>query len=532
MQPVVSIRGIGKQFDAVRALDDVSFEVMPGETHAVMGENGAGKSTLMKILSGVISDYEGQVWVHGQQQRFQGTRDAERAGIGIIHQELNLVEPLSVAANIFLGREIRNVWGVLKQAEMDRQAVALLRQLDSSLTPSTAVGTLRVGDQQMIEIAKALALEASILIMDEPTSALTESEVERLYGVIAKLRQRGVTILYISHKMDEVFNLADRITVLRDGRLVETVVKADSNPRSIAHLMVGRELEARSRTSAASPSASSASSPPPLPLLHVAQLSLAWPGRPHVDRLRNISFELYRGEILGIAGLMGAGRTELLECLFGASVVPPSGDIVLNGVPHTLQHPAEAMRAGIAMVSEDRKRLGLLGHMTVRENISLCALQDFASLGVIARGREASATRRQVHKMAIKADGVEASIHSLSGGNQQKCILARCMLTAPQILLLDDPTRGVDVGAKAELYRLMEQLAGTGMGIIVTSSELPELLTVCDRILVLSEGRISGEFTRAEATEEKIMEAATQSAAAAEGLPGRVPTRQKRRTAK
>lgn len=500
LEPIISIRNIGKQFNAVRALSNVSFDVLPGELHAVMGENGAGKSTLMKILSGVLSDYEGELWVRGERQRFLGTRDAELVGISIIHQELNLVEQLSVAANIFLGRESKTRWGTLNQRVMDRQAADLLRQLESNLSPTALVGSLRVGDQQLIEIAKALALESSILIMDEPTSALTESEVARLYGVIDNLRKRGVTILYISHKMDEVFHLADRITVLRDGQFVRTVDKSATNPREIAHLMVGRELD--NIRCDRKPTQQSV-------VLEVRGLSLPWPGHFKAWRLKDINFELRRGEILGIAGLMGAGRTELLECLFGASPLSPQGEVLLHGQTVHFHHPSEAMAAGIAMVTEDRKRLGLLGHMNVRENISLCALDSFSQLGVILNNRERQGAEQQVQKLSVKTSGLDASVHSLSGGNQQKCIIARCLLTQPRVLLLDDPTRGVDVGAKSELYRLMEQLADGGMAIIVTSSELPELLTVSDRILVLSEGVQSGEFSRAEATEEKIIEAAT-----------------------
>ena len=503
MSPIISIRHIGKQFNAVRALHDVSFDVLPGEFHAVMGENGAGKSTLMKILSGVLCDYQGELWVHGQRQRFSGTRDAEAVGISIIHQELNLVEQLSVAANIFLGRELRRSWGVLNQRDMDRQAAQWLEQLQSPLSPTAQVSTLRVGDQQLIEIAKALALNSSILIMDEPTSALTETEVARLYDVIARLRQRGVTILYISHKMDEVFRLADRITVLRDGQFVKTVDRVDTSPREIAHLMVGRELEPLDHQPARAAEEV---------VLQVRNLALAWPGHSKPWRLKDINFDLRRGEIVGIAGLMGAGRTELLECLFGASPLPPEGEIRLQGSRVAYRHPAQAMRAGIAMVTEDRKRLGLLGHLDVCENISLCGLRQLARLGVVSRSRERLAAAGQVQRLAIKTAGLEASMHSLSGGNQQKCIVARCLLTQPRVLLLDDPTRGVDVGAKAELYRLMAELANQGMAILVTSSELPELLTVSDRILVLSEGELRGEFTRAEASEQKIMEAATGQA--------------------
>ncbi len=502
MNPIISIRNVGKQFGAVRALDNVSFDVTPGELHAVMGENGAGKSTLMKILSGVISNFEGELWLRNKTVQFSNTRDAENAGVSIIHQELNLVEQLSVAANIFLGRESRSWLGILNQREMDDRAAALLAQLDTNISPRAHVSTLRVGDQQLVEIAKALSLQSDILIMDEPTSALTESEVARLYRVIDRLRTHGVTILYISHKMDEVFRLADRITVLRDGQFVQTVDRADTTPRAIAHLMVGRDIEPRKKNVTERDAAV---------VLETKNLSLPWPGHSRGWRLQDVSLKLHRGEILGIAGLMGAGRTELLECLFGASEFPPQGSILIEGKSRRFSHPSQAMQAGIAMVTEDRKRLGLFAHMTVRENITVCALSDVSTAGVIARGRETTAVMSQIQALSVKTDGPEAMITTLSGGNQQKCVIGRCMLTHPKVLLLDDPTRGVDIGAKAELYLLMEQLASEGMAIIVTSSELPELLTVSDRILVLSEGLLTGEFSRSEATEQCIMEAATKA---------------------
>ncbi len=502
MEPLISIRGVGKQFGAVRALSNVSFDVRPGELHAVMGENGAGKSTLMKILSGVYSEFEGELIVRGTAERFAGTRDAERAGISIIHQELNLVEQLSVAANIFLGRESRNWLGILNQKEMDRRAAELLAELDTNISPRALVSTLRVGDQQLVEIAKALSLQASILIMDEPTSALTESEVARLYRVIDKLRAKGVTILYISHKMEEVFRLSDRITVLRDGQFVQTVNRTETTPRAIAHLMVGRDIEPRKK-SAVTANAQV--------VLEVKKLSLPWPGHSRGWRLRDVSFQLHRGEILGVAGLMGAGRTELLECLFGSGEIRPVGEVLMEGQRCDFRHPSEAMKAGIAMVTEDRKRLGLFAHMSVRENITMCSLRELATSGVVSSGREHTAAVSQIRTLSVKTDGPEALITTLSGGNQQKCIIGRWMLTNPRILLLDDPTRGVDIGAKAELYLLMEQLASQGMSIIVTSSELPELLTVSDRILVLNEGVLTGEFSRQEATEQRIMEAATKA---------------------
>lgn len=503
--PIISIRQVTKRFGGVTALCDVSLEIAAGELHAVVGENGAGKSTLMKCLAGVITDYEGQLLVRGQPLRFRGTTDAQEAGIGIIHQELNLVEQLSAAANIFLGRERVGRLGLLDDRAMQRAAGELLGQLECQADPRDPVGQLRVGDQQLVEIAKAMSLEAEILIMDEPTSALTETETARLFRVIERLRARGVTILYISHKMDEVFRLADRITVLRDGRHVRTVSRGDTTPREITHLMVGREIEetrlARQRM-------------PGEVVLELDRLSLAWPGHARQWRLREISLQLRRGEIVGLAGLMGAGRTELLECLFGASSQPPEGRVLLEGRPVAFAHPADAMRAGVALVTEDRKRLGLFSNLDLAGNITICTLSELTRGGLFRYGQERAVAGQMAERLAIRTSAVDAPIGSLSGGNQQKAILGRWLLARPKVLLLDDPTRGVDVGAKAELYRLMDELCGEGLGILVTSSELPELLTLCDRILVLCEGRLTGALSRHEATEQRIMELATQRPAA------------------
>ena len=501
-EPLISIRQISKRFPGVIALQDVSFDVLRGECHAVMGENGAGKSTLMKILSGVQTDFEGELLLRGQPIRFAGTRAAEAAGISMIHQELNLVEGLSAAANIFLGREKRTRLGLLDDRAMERSASELLTQLECEIAPQTPVGVLRVGDQQLVEIAKALSLDTEILIMDEPTSALTESEVARLYRVLERLRNRGVTIIYISHKMEEVFQLADRITVLRDGQFVKTLAKSATSPKEIAHLMVGREIETMNLGTERQIGEV---------ILETRGLSLPWSGHARQWRLRDVSFQLRRGEVIGIAGLMGAGRTELLECLFGCSPEEPQGEILLRGQRVQFQHPSEAKAAGMALVTEDRKRLGLFSQFSVGRNISLCSLQEMALGGVLI---QKAAERRQcsttVTQLNIKAAGVDAAITSLSGGNQQKTILGRWLLTKPSILLLDDPTRGVDVGAKAELYRLIHDLCREGIGAIVTSSELPELLILCDRILVLCEGRLTGEFTRDQFSEQAIMEAATR----------------------
>jgi len=497
---IISIRSITKRFPGVTALADVTLEVRQGELHAICGENGAGKSTLMKILSGVIPDFDGELALDGKPVRFKGTREAEAAGISIIHQELNLVEQLSAAANIFLGREIRGWLALRDDRAMELAAARLLKELECDIHPRQIAGSLRVGDQQLIEIAKALSLQSDILIMDEPTSALTEAEVSRLYRVIERLRKRGVTILYISHKMDEVFHLAERITVLRDGRLVKTLDRMATSPQEVTHLMVGREIESIDFGSQRQAGEV---------LLRVQQLSLPWPGHARGWRLKDVSFELRRGEVLGIAGLMGAGRTELLECLFGAATEPPQGRIELYGKTVMFRHPREACAAGVSLVTEDRKRLGLFAAMNVGENISICTLKQAGAAGFINRTREWQMATATASRLAVKTAGLAAPVTSLSGGNQQKCIIGRWLQTQPRVLLLDDPTRGVDVGAKAELYRLIDGLVRDGIGVIMTSSELPELLTVCDRILVLSEGRLTASFTRAEATEQKIMEAAT-----------------------
>lgn len=501
--PLIDIRKVTKRFPGVIALKDVTFDVRRGEFHSICGENGAGKSTLMKILSGVYPDFEGEIRVKETPVRFAGTRDAEECGISIIHQELNLVEELTVAANIFLGRELTSSWGMLNDRQMEVEADALFTQLDSKISPRQLVRELRVGDQQLVEIAKALSRKAEILIMDEPTSALTETEVERLFRVIQKLRASGVTILYISHKMEEVFRLSDRITVMRDGQVVKTLDRAATSPREITHLMVGREIE-NTHLAAGRQLGET--------VLEVQSLSLPRHGHARKWRLEEISFSLKRGEVLGIAGLMGAGRTELLECLFGASATPPQGTILLQGKPVRFTHPSQAVDAGIAMVSEDRKRVGIFSQMTVRENITLCTLDESTSAGIISSSRERAAATETIQQLGIKTASTESLITNLSGGNQQKCIIGRWLKTRPAVLLLDDPTRGVDVGAKAELYRVIDQLARDGLGVIVTSSELPELITLCDRILVLCEGRLTGELQREEFTEHRIMELATQTA--------------------
>ncbi len=502
-EPRLRLRTISKSFGGVHALREVTVEAYSGEVHALCGENGAGKSTLMKILAGAITDFDGTIELSGKPQAFKGPRDAEDAGVRIIYQELNLVPDLTVAANIFLGREKTRggKLGWLDNRTMETEARRLFDRLGAPISPRARLGDLRIGDQQMVEIAKALMFEAEVVIMDEPTSALSDAEVARLFRVIADLKTAGATVLYISHKMNEVFTLADRVTVLRDGRFVATATRAETSPDQVVRWMVGREIAALNYQPHA---------PAAKPMLQVRDLSLPSPpdsGRPS---LAGISFELKAGEVLGVAGLLGAGRTELLEAFFGAGIAPPGGEVVLDGQPVRFRNPGEAIAAGVALVTEDRKTLGLFSEMTVGENITIASLDKFRWLGdMINPNRESSEIGRQISRLQIKTDGPRAAITSLSGGNQQKCILARWLMTEPKVLLLDEPTRGIDVGAKSEIYALIRRLAAEGMAVMMTSSELPELLAVSDRILVLCEGRLTAEIPRAEATEEAIMSAAT-----------------------
>jgi len=499
--PRLRMANITKSFGGVHALRDVSVEAYAGEVHALCGENGAGKSTLMKVLAGAITDFEGSIELNGRPAVFSGPRDAEDAGVRIIYQELNLVPDLSVAANIFLGRERTRGLGWLDDRAMEAEARRLFDRLGAPIPPRARLGDLRIGDQQMVEIAKALAFAAEVVIMDEPTSALSDAEVARLFRVIADLRKAGTSVIYISHKMNEVFTLADRVTVLRDGRFVATAARADTDPGQVVRWMVGREIAALDYQ------------PHPVgdrPVLTARGLSL--PSAPGSGRpsLSGINFELNAGEVLGVAGLLGAGRTELLEALFGAGAAVPDGEITLEGRPARFKNPGEAIAAGVALVTEDRKSLGLFSEMTVGENITIASLRKFSLPGgLVHPGRESAGVAERVEQLHIKTAGPRAAITSLSGGNQQKCILARWLLTDPKVLLLDEPTRGIDVGAKSEIYALIRRLASDGMAVIMTSSELPELLAVADRILVLCEGRVTAILPRSEATEETIMHAAT-----------------------
>jgi ABC-type sugar transport system ATPase subunit len=472
------MRRISKSFGGVRALRDVSCSATSGEVIALCGENGAGKSTLMKILAGAIVEYEGEIALNGEPVRFSGPRQAEDAGIRIIYQELNLVPQLSVAENIFLGRELTwgGILGWLDNRSMETQTEQLFERLGTAISPRAKVGDLRIGDQQMVEIARALAFDAEIVIMDEPTSALADSEVARLFRVIADLRRAGTTVLYISHKMNEIFELADRITVLRDGQFVASALRDEVSTGQVVRWMVGREISSLDYVQ--HPIGNRA-------VLEVEKLSLSSPhgsGRPN---LREITFSVQTGEVLGVAGLLGAGRTELLEAIFGASPHQPIGTIRIEDRLVRFTHPDQAIKAGIAMTTEDRKALGLFDRMTVSQNITLRRLSKMTIGPLINPRAEKRAVASSIKELSIKTAGGDVPVTALSGGNQQKCILARWLLIEPKVLLLDEPTRGIDVGAKAEIYQLIRRLASQGCAIIMTSSELPELLAVADRIIFL-----------------------------------------------
>jgi ribose transport system ATP-binding protein len=497
---MLEIEYVSKRFPGVRALHNVSFQIAPGEVHALIGENGAGKSTLMKILSGVYTDYEGEVLLDGEPLSLGGPRDAQRRGISIIHQELNLIPELTVAENIFLGREPRTAAGLLDVTRMEQESRALLDRLNLAISPDRPVKWLRVGEQQLVEVAKALSLDARLLILDEPTSALSQAEIDRLFAVIAALKEHGVTMIYISHKFDEIFRIADRVTVLRDGECIGTCSVGEADQQSLIRMMVGRSL------SDLFPKEVATVGDEALRVEHLHLLPDGQGGR----TLSDISFTLRRGEILGIAGLMGAGRTELLETLFGVHPAQRvGGRIEIAGQERRITSPREAIRAGLAFVTEDRKSQSLILKLSVAHNLTLAALNRFLRFNVVRPREENDAVARSIEQLRIKTPSSSIDVDKLSGGNQQKVALAKCLLTRPRVLLLDEPTRGIDIGAKVEIYGLISRLAQEGAAIVIASSELLELLAMCDRILVLCEGRLTAELSRTEATQERIMEAAT-----------------------
>jgi ribose transport system ATP-binding protein len=491
MQPLLQLKGIEKSFPGVKALNGASLAVYPGRVMALVGENGAGKSTMMKVLTGIYTMDAGSLQWLGEPVAFSGPKASQEAGIGIIHQELNLIPQLSVAENIFLGREFINRFGRIDWKKMHREAEALLKRLNLRFSSHKLVGDLSIGDQQMVEIAKVLSFESRVIIMDEPTDALTDTETLSLFHVINELKAQGCGIVYISHRMKEIFEICDDVTVFRDGQFIAERAVSDLSEEQLIEMMVGRKLEDQ--------------------YPHLDQS----PGeiRLQVEKLcgsgvEDVSFTLRKGEILGISGLMGAGRTELMKVLYGA-LPRRSGSVTLNGRTVTVRSPQEGLASGIVYISEDRKRDGLVIGMSVKENMSLTALRYFSHAGGnLKHAEEQLAVGDFIRLFNVKTPSMMQPIGLLSGGNQQKVAIARGLMTRPDVLILDEPTRGVDVGAKKEIYQLINQFKAEGLSIILVSSEMPEVLGMSDRILVMHEGHISGEFSREQATQESLMAAA------------------------
>jgi ribose transport system ATP-binding protein len=494
--PLISVKRLNKSFPGVRALHEIQFELMAGEVHTLMGENGAGKSTLMKILAGVYTRDSGEILYDGQPVDFQHPRDAQAVGIGIIHQELQLMNHLSVAQNMFIGREPRGRLGLfLDEDRLNAQAREILERMNVKIDPRAMVGSLTVAKQQMVEIAKALSFDSRVLIMDEPTSALNDAEIAELFRIIRELKGRGVGIVYISHKMDELKQISDRVTVMRDGEYVATVTPKDTSVEAIIGMMVGRTLTdiEPSRNAAGQGEVA----------LDVKNLNAG-------PMVRDVSFTLRKGEILGFAGLMGAGRTEVARAVFGADPIE-SGEIFVKGVRAAINTPSDAVARGIGYLSEDRKRFGLATGMDVESNIVMSNLSRFLAFNFFLRRAKIRRTASHfINLLAIRTPSATQEVRLLSGGNQQKIVIAKWLERNCDVLFFDEPTRGIDVGAKNEIYKLLRSLAAEGKAIVMISSELPEILRMSDRVVVMCEGRITGELSAAEATQERIMHLATR----------------------
>ncbi len=500
-EPLLSMHGISKSFPGVRALQDVSLEVRRGEVHCLVGENGAGKSTLMKIISGAYTKDEGTIRFQGREVTFTTPKQAQDLGIAIIYQELNLIPYLSITENVYLGDEIqRKGLPFLDWRTMHQRSREALARLHLNLDPRTLISRLGIASQQMVEVAKALHHHSDLIIMDEPTSALSLHEIEDLFQIIRELKAQGVAVVYISHHLDEVFSIGDRVTVLRDGRNVDTVNVKEVSTDDLIRMMVGRKLEEQFPKESVDPGAE---------VLRVEGLSRA-------GVLHDISFSLRRGEIIGIAGLVGAGRTELVRALFGADPID-AGRISVDGQPVKINTPGDAIRAGMGLLTEDRKQQGLILGMSVRENMTLPILRQLTKTMFTNRAEESQIARHYIDSMAIKTPNDDQKVINLSGGTQQKVVLGKWLAIQPRILIFDEPTRGIDVGAKVEIYHLMNEFARQGVGILMVSSELPEILGMSDRVIVIREGRIAAILSRAEATQENIVEYATGSPASNQG---------------
>lgn len=490
---MLRMKGIDKSFPGVHALDHVDLEVKSGEVHALMGENGAGKSTLMKILTGIYSKDSGTIEFEGREMEFTTPKEAQDKGIAIVHQELNMMNHLTVAQNIFIGREMMK-GGLIDDSQMNREAKKLFDRLNIDINPAETMGNLTVGRQQMCEIAKAISREVKLIVFDEPSAALTETEIEELFKIIRDLRAKGLGIVYISHRMDEIKVITDRVTVMRDGSYVGTLITKDCTKDDIINMMVGRVIYETPKQ------VSNVQEGAPV-VLKVEHLNA---GR----LVKDVSFELHRGEILGFSGLMGAGRTETARVIFGADR-KESGDIFINGNKAEIKTTEDAVKHGIGYLSEDRKRFGLVIQKTVAENATMASLSNFIQGLFIDKEKEQREAEQYVKTLNIKTPGVEQLVMNLSGGNQQKVVIAKWLIKNCDILIFDEPTRGIDVGAKSEIYHLMNELVKQGKSIIMISSEMTEILRMSDRVIVMCEGRITGELPIEEVTQERIMTAAT-----------------------
>ncbi len=499
--PGLEFRGVSKAFGAVRALDDVSFSVAAGETHACVGENGAGKSTLLKILAGIVSPDRGEIRWQDERLRLTGPRDALERGIGLVSQETLAFPNLSVAGNIFAGREITRRGGRLDEPAMLARTAALLEELHVPVSPSTGMDRLPAAYAQLVQVARALAFDCRVLVLDEPTTSLTDAEVDHLFGVLARLKAQGVTVLFVSHRLPEVFRLCDRITVLRDGRFVMTVARAETTLDAVVRAMVGREPPARL--------AGSGEETRGLPLLAVRDFTR----RPAFEY---VSLDVHAGEVVGLFGLVGSGRSELLETIFGLHA-PQAGTMAIEGRPIAPRSAADATRAGLALVPEDRQRQGLFANLSVRHNLALPRAAQRRVRVIHARDEQRLA-QHAVDALSIKTSSLDATPDQLSGGNQQKVDTAKRLATEPRVLLLDEPTKGVDVGAKFEIHAIIRQQVRAGMGCLMASSDLPEVLAIADRILVMRQGGLRGEITGAMATEENVMRLAAHAAPPSAGL--------------
>jgi D-xylose transport system ATP-binding protein len=497
---LLELLNISKYFPGVKALDGVNLNLNKGEILALVGENGAGKSTLMKILSGVYRDYQGSILINGKSVSFNSPRQARQAGIAIIYQELSVIRELTIAENIFLGREPVK-YGIINFNKMNKEAQKVLDRVGLKYQADYPLGNLKVGEQQLVEIAKALALNARILILDEPTSALSDWETNNLLRIMLQLKDQGTAMIFITHQLEEIFKVADRVTVLRDGKTVNHYPGEKVTRRQLITDMVGREIDENSGRTAKDPGRE---------IMKVKNLCVAHPFLPDEKKVRNISFTLYQGEVLGISGLMGSERSEVLEAIFGAFTDETSGEIFVNQEQLQIKSPSDAIEEGIALVSEDRKRLGLALNMDVKENLSLAALPAFSTWGIIRSQKERNQAAYYTQRLKIKSTGITQKVNKLSGGNQQKVVIGKWLMTKPKILLLDEPTRGVDVGAKVEIYDLIDDLTGEGMSIILVSSDLPEIIALADRVLVMCEGSLAGELSKENISKENIMHLATR----------------------